>query len=73
MGLDKPATGPGLFGWPIKAQARRRLPLTIEAIECVGHRMRAELGTTVGALYRYLIPDISEPITEIPKEFVMPL
>jgi hypothetical protein len=35
--------------------------------------MQAELGTTVGALYRYLIPDISEPITEIPKEFVMPL
>jgi hypothetical protein len=25
MGLDKPATGPGFFGWPIKAQARRPL------------------------------------------------
>jgi hypothetical protein len=27
MGLDKPATGPGFFGWPIKAQAHRPLAL----------------------------------------------
>jgi hypothetical protein len=25
MSLDKPATRPGFFGWPIKAQARRPL------------------------------------------------
>jgi len=29
MGLDKPTTGPGFFGWPIKAQARRPLLLSL--------------------------------------------
>jgi hypothetical protein len=32
MGLDKPATGPGFFGWPIKAQARRPLACSVLVI-----------------------------------------
>jgi len=32
VGLDKPTAGPGFFGWPIKAQARRPLLQTLQWI-----------------------------------------
>jgi hypothetical protein len=49
MGLDKPVTGPGFFGWPIKAQARRPLsPLVLNRFRLVP--TVAQIGSTVVVL-----------------------